>query len=73
MRGGYCLKVWTKKQQVVSVFSAESEQYAALKTASEGLGIQGVAKDLGLSCGLSLCLSNNVLRQPQRIGQSEAC
>ena len=50
-RGGHCLKVWTKKQQVVALSSAESELYAAVKTASEGLGIQSVAKDLGISCG----------------------
>ena len=51
MRGGHCLKVWTKKQQVVSLSIAESELYAAAKTASEGLGIQSVAKDLGIICG----------------------
>ena len=28
-------------------------RYAAVKTASEGLGIQSVAKDLGMSCGLN--------------------
>ena len=46
----------TKKQQVVSLSSAESELYAAVMTASEGLGIQSVAKDLGISCGLNLHL-----------------
>ena len=56
MRGGHCLEVWTKKQQVVALSSAESELYAAVKTASEGLGIQSVAKDLGISCGLNLHL-----------------
>ena len=56
MRGGHCLKVWTKKQQVVSLSSAESELYAAVKIASEGLGIQSVAKDMGISCGLNLHL-----------------
>ena len=56
MRGGHCLKVWTKKQQVVSLSSAESELYAAVKAASEGLGIQSVAKDLGISSGLNLHL-----------------
>ena len=56
MRGGHCLKVWTKKQQVVSLSSAESELYAAIKTASEGLGIQSVARDLGKSCRLNLHL-----------------
>ena len=56
LRGGYCLKMWTKKQQVVSLSSAESELYAAVKVASEGVGIQSVAKDLGISCGLNLHL-----------------
>ena len=56
MRGGHCLKVWTKKQQVVSLSSGESELYAAVKAASEWLRIQSVAKDLGISCGLNLHL-----------------
>ena len=46
----------TKKQQVVSLSTGESELYAAVATASEGLGIQSVAKDLGMSCGLNLHL-----------------
>ena len=56
MRGGHCLNVWTKKQQVVSLSSAESELYAAVKTASEGLGVQSVTKDLGILCGMNLHL-----------------
>ena len=40
-------------QQFVSLSSAESELYAAVKTASEGLGIQSVAKELGIACGLN--------------------
>ena len=40
MRGGHCFKVWAQKQQVVSLSSAFSELYAAVKAASEGLGIQ---------------------------------
>ena len=39
MRGAHCLKVWTKKQQVMSLSIAESELCAAVKTASEGLVI----------------------------------
>ena len=46
----------TKKQQVVSLSSAKSELYAAVMTAPEGLGIQSVANDLGISCGLNLYL-----------------
>ena len=56
MMGGHCLKVWIKKQQGVALSSAESELYAAVKTASEGLGVQSVAKDLGKSCRLNLHL-----------------
>ena len=66
MRGGHCLEVCTKKQQGVSLSTAESELYAAVKTASEGLGIQSLAKDLGIAWGLhphldasaTMCLVN---------------
>ena len=47
MRGGQCLKVWTKNQQVASLSTA------AVTTASEGMGIQSVAKDLGIVFGLN--------------------
>ena len=48
--------MWTKKQQVVALSSAESELHAAAKTASEEVGIQSVARDLGTSCRLNLHL-----------------
>ena len=48
--------MWTKKQQVVALSSAESELFAAVKTASEGLGIQNVARDQEISCRLNLHL-----------------
>ena len=47
---------WAKKQQVVSLSTAESELYAAVKTASEGLGIQSVANDVVIACRLNLHL-----------------
>ena len=56
LRGNHCLKVWNKNQQVVALSSAESELFAAVKTASEGLGIQSVSRDLGISCRLNLHL-----------------
>ena len=74
MRGGHCLRVWTKKQQVVAVSSAESELCAAVKMASEGLGIQSVAWDLGISCRLNLHLdASATMRLVNRIGQCETC
>ena len=71
-RGDHCLKVWTKKQQV-ALSSAESELYAAVKTASEGLGIQSVAKDLGTSCRLNLHLdASATMRLVNRRGLGKA-
>ena len=40
----------------LSQSSAESELYAAVKTASEGLLVQSITKDMGISCGLNLHL-----------------
>ena len=40
----------------MALSSAQTELYAAGKTASEGLEIHSVAKDLGISCGLNLHL-----------------
>ena len=56
MRGGHCLKVWIMQQQVVSLSTAESELFAAVKTASEGLRIPSLAKDLRTICKLTLHL-----------------
>ena len=73
-RGAHCLKVWTKKQQVVSLSNAESELYAAVKTASEGIGNSERGKGLGdsmLAGPTSGCLSDDVPGQSQRIGQGE--
>ena len=49
-------KCGPRKQQVVALSPAESEPYAAVKTASEGLGIPSVARDQGISCRLNLHL-----------------
>ena len=74
MRGGHCLKTWTKKQQVVSFSSAESELYAAVKAASEGFGVQSLAKDLGMTCGLNLHLDASAtmcLVNRRRLGKAK--
>ena len=57
MRGGHCLRVWKKKQQVVSLSSTESELYAAVKAASEGLGIS-CGLNLHLDASATMCLVN---------------
>ena len=45
---GGCLKTWSTTQTVVALSSGEAEYYAALKGASEGLGMQSMARDLGV-------------------------
>ena len=75
MRGGHCLKVWTKKQQVVSLSSAESELYAAVKTRIRRAWGPERGKGPGhiLQTELTLGrLGNDGLGQSQRAGQSEA-
>ena len=54
MRSGHCLMVWAKRQQVMALSTAEIELWAAAKSASESLGIQRMAKDMGIKCWLNL-------------------
>ena len=53
------MKVWCKKQQVVALSSAESELYASLRTATEGLGIQALGQDMGLDLSVTLFLDSS--------------
>ena len=61
---------------MVALSSAESELFAAVKSASEGLGIQSVAKDLGISCGLNLHLDASAtmcLVNRRGLGKAKHC
>ena len=53
MRGGHCLKTWTKKQQVVSLSSAESQLYAAVKASIRRSRGRELGK--GLGCDVRAC------------------
>ena len=48
MLGSHVLKGWAKTQSLIALSSGESELYATLRAASEGLGIQSIAKDIGI-------------------------
>ena len=48
MIGQHMIKCWSKSQHVVSLSSAEAELYAAVKAATETIGIATLAKDLGM-------------------------
>ena len=47
MIGTHCIKAWAKTQAVIAKSSAESELYAVVRGAREGLGLKTFIKDLG--------------------------
>ena len=45
--GNHCIKTWSKTQGLIAKSSAEAELYAAVRAASEALGVQTMLEDLG--------------------------
>ena len=74
MRGGHCVNVRTKRQQVLSLSTAEGELYAAVKKRVRGdWEFKSFAKDLGIVCGLNLHLDvTATMRQVNRRGLGKA-
>ena len=54
MRGPHLVKYWLKTQKVVTLSSAEAELGGVVLAATEGLGTQSVALDLGISVRLRI-------------------
>ena len=54
MFGGATLKTWSSTQGSIATSVGEAEYYAALKGAAEGLGVQALARDLGIELGVRL-------------------
>ena len=54
MRGQHLVKHWSATQSVVTLSSAEAELNGICKGASNSLGLQAVANDLGLSWTIGL-------------------
>ena len=52
MVGGHLIKHWSSTQKTIALSSGEAELSGILKGASEGLGAQSLAKDLGLELDL---------------------
>ena len=52
MMGEHLLKHWSTTQKVLALSSGEAELYGVVKGASEALGLQSVASDLGISVNL---------------------
>ena len=52
MMGQHLLKHWSTIQKVLALSSGEAELYGVVKGASEALGLQSVASDLGIQVNL---------------------
>ena len=47
LHGKHLIKAWTKQQSIVATSTAEAELYAGNRAATESMGVQAFAKDLG--------------------------
>ena len=52
MYGKHHIKHWSSTQKVLALSSGEAELYGVVKGASEALGIQSIASDLGIELAL---------------------
>ena len=53
---GSVVKSWSRTQRTIALSSGEAELYAAIKVAQEILGIQSLAKDLGMRISGTLAI-----------------
>ena len=56
---GHLLKSWSKTQSVVATSSGEAELYAATRCGGELLGLQSIARDLGVHVNIELRVDAN--------------
>jgi chemotaxis response regulator CheB len=54
MFGSHSVKSWSTTQQVIALSSGEAEYYSMVKGGSMGLGIQAMARDLGVSISVNV-------------------
>ena len=59
MWGGRLVKHWSSTQKAITLSSGEAELGGVVKAASEALGLQSVAQDLGLELHVSLCTDSS--------------
>jgi hypothetical protein len=52
--GRHCVRTWASTQATIATSSGEAEFYALIESASRGLGLQTLAKDLGQKLGIDL-------------------
>ena len=54
MRGGHCIKHWSTTQTTVALSSGEAELGGICRGTSQGLGLQALARDLGIQLELEV-------------------
>ena len=59
---GGLLKSWSSTQGTIAMSSGEAEYYALVKAAAEALGIQALAKDLGLAMKIRLWVDSTAAK-----------
>ena len=72
LHGKHLIKAWTKQQSIVATSTAEAELYRA---ATESMGVQAFAKDLGRVVTIRLHIDSSAAlsyNKQNRVGQSEA-
>ena len=62
MIGSHCIKTWSKTQAVVAKSSAESELYAAVRGACEGLGAITMMSELGVYVTLRIHIDSTAAK-----------
>ena len=53
-RGGHLLKHWSTTQKAITLSSGEAELGGVVKAATEGIGLQSLARDLGIDLSLQI-------------------
>ena len=57
--GKKLIKAWTKQKSIVATSTAEAELYAGNRAATESMGVQAFAKDLGRVVPIRLHIDSN--------------
>ena len=57
--GGMLVKHWSTTQKAITLSSGEAELGGVVKAASEALGLQSVAEDLGIRLRIALCTDSS--------------
>ena len=73
LHGKHLIKAWTKQQSIVATSTAEAELYAGNRAATEWMGVQAFAKDLGRVVPIRLHIdSSAALSMISRTGLGKA-